>query len=486
MEIEIDRFSNPKITKKEEMVLNQIVDLLLKGKKIRNIASCMIPKLSYILNVRLQDAINRGFNQTVLHLQRHIEHLNQISEYRILLQQEQNEHINAQLDPNDSEDYQDRSLILTNKITKEMSNMTPYQQQKYLELHKHNFEEMEEFYGRRQRALDSSFNERRKDLLMRFRAERKNLYDSYTYKKKHFQFSKTVQDKKTLISILKQRNSLLESQNVSPYYSSERKHQKSDKQDDNLAKHEKELLSMIDEERAEHDKILDQSYNDELNQMVEKQREISKRTLQLYEYRKNETEKSRKRDITEILLSISIIQSIIKENDERRMNYNRFSLSHHQNAMISNSVTIEKPVQQNSPKFVEPPSPKTEVTLSKDETHFKTQIVDNKEKRAAKRIRKLNKTDEFDLIETEDDDEDPLERRKALSKQNFDNFQSPSLSKQRTANSQPTYGFADMKMISSVEDENAYDYGDCYPYEVEESEIEVTTTLSDLTKHKFY
>ena len=87
--------------------------------------------------------------------------------------------------------------------------MTPYQQQKYLELHKHNFEEMEEFYGRRQRALDSSFNERRRDLLMRFRAERKNLYDSYTYKKKHFQFSKTVQDKKTLISILKQRNSLL-------------------------------------------------------------------------------------------------------------------------------------------------------------------------------------------------------------------------------------------------------------------------------------
>ena len=309
---EFKSLNSPQLSKKEEITLNKIVDLLLKGRRIRNIASCMIPKLDYILNIRLQDAINRGFHQSVSVLQRHIQNLHDISQMRTYFQNSKTEDdINNE---QNSDQYEKKTLELTNKLLNEMKKMNLQEQEQFLQTQETVFEEMQEFYRRKRREIENDYNNKRNILLKRFRTERKELYDTFSQKKKHFKFSKTIEDKKALILILKQRNRLLTDQALSSPYTSLSKRQLKEADvvaESTIQKHENELQELMKNEKKQHEESVEALYNENLNKMIEKQKETSKRMMQLFEFRRNENEKSRKRDISEILLTISIIKNNI-------------------------------------------------------------------------------------------------------------------------------------------------------------------------------
>ena len=464
---------SPHISQKEEKTLNQIVDLLLKGKRIRNIASCMIPKMDYVLNVRLQDAINRGFSQTASVLQRHIQSLNEISQMRVYFQQ------NNTLENDDREAHsEEQTRQFTNQILTEMMKMTVDEQKEYLLNQQKTFDEMQEFYQRRKRAIDREFNTKRSNLLIRFETEKRSLKNKFSHQMKHFHFSNIVEDKQTLISILKQRNKHLTEQTLSaPHKKLSRKDNKESDlvSEETIQRHERELEKLKKKEKQQHTTKMQTLYMQSLDKLIEKQKEISKRMIQNYEYRTNEIEKSRKRDISEILLKITII----------KRNIGRVS---------SPAKYIFTSVQNDS-----------------EEQEFKSPV--------SLKLTPVTMLSSSEIIEFDDDDDEsyvPKQRNKSkFDDQEKDDIPTrQSVTTQTKSTNEPKNSFSSRRRSASVtrskrkvsfstntnmESRNSsrpsyapvsqasYAYDDpLYPYENEESELEVTTTLSDLMKHKFY
>ena len=565
---EFKSINSPQISKKEEKTLNKIVDLLLQGKRIRNIASCMFPKLDYILNLRLQDALNRGFHQTVSVLERHIKNLNEISQMRTYFQSSKIER--EPTDGQNAEQYANKTNELTNKILVEMQKMSIQEQEQYLLQQEREFDEMEEFYRRKKREIDVDFNSKRNLLLRRFRTERKELYDTFLQKKKHFRFSKSIEDKRALILILKQRNRLLTTQTLtSPYTSLSKKDLKEADivSEATIQKHEEELQQLMKMEKREHDDQVEALYNDNLTKMIEKQKEISMRMMQFYEFRKNENDKSRKRDISEILLVISIIKSnigtvsspskqLIPVTEEMQLspisaksaNSSKQSLSQNEIPSKIADITPLSPItekkqyvsignQTNSQLSVKMTPVETLSTsairafeeeeeniepkrfslersrsLSKqtesriiefNNAQTQTMIVDKKKRKntgtattqvpSQQRMPRRNRSASVSNAKRRSNHKD----RNATFTPNYDPYdyhpqqrRMPSYIPEFTRKFKstiipPSFGYADMHMITSVEDENGFDYSALYPMEPD-TELEVTTTLTDLTRHKFY
>ena len=389
---------NQPLSKRELKTLNMVVDSLLRGKELCHVASCVIPKLGYILNLRLQDAINRGFLQTVQILQRNIEKLEEMSKQQI---ETQTEEFNKSI----------RSAIFekTKHVTNSEINILIREKEKI-------YQEMELFYLNRKRKITEEYQRKKFAVDAKHKMKRKEIIDAYSYKKKHFQFSKAVEDKRALISIVTERSRIL--QENPDFYDS------MSCSDAMINKHKKELKELILKEREAHEIKTAEEFEIKMDELDSYKKQVEQKIFNMYHYLADDNEKCRRRDILQILTTIEILKEV-KEKRGRK----KIPQSAHR---VKRTPDIEKRAKK---------TPETE--------RMKEMI----------RVNEIQETPNYkSILKTE-------------------SFERTSIGPTQTV------AFADMNMVTSCDE---CDLSECVSPVDEESEIEVSTTLSALLRHKFY
>ncbi|EAY14213.1 hypothetical protein TVAG_373460 [Trichomonas vaginalis G3] len=262
------KIPNMSLTNQEWNTLNNVVDSLLRGAEIDHIVAAAIPKLDFVLNARLQDAITRNFTQTVTKLKYNINRLHKLSEL----------HSAA---PNLENNF---SKLPSSELRKQYLN------------HSKALDDMNSFYDIQAAKLAERREKEEYFLNKKFEEEQNQLEQEITYSLANIIYSKSITNKRAFIKLLLSRNKIQEAE-----------------------KQKEELQEMESKEREEYMFKI----NDEIVQ--KKHNLVSKQDLERQEFNikfddiEDRLERDRRRDVDGERQIIAIIRQYLTDDEDEQV-----------------------------------------------------------------------------------------------------------------------------------------------------------------------
>lgn len=184
IEKKASKLPNMSLTNQEWTTLNNVVDSLLRGAEIDHIVASAIPKLDFVLNARLQDAITRNYSQTVTKLKYNINRLHKLSEV----------HGN------------------TSSLENSLAKLSSTDLKKQYINHQKALEDMNNYYETQATKLAEKREKEEYILNKKFEEEQNQLEQEITYSLANIIYSKAIANKRTFIKLLISRNKIQEAE----------------------------------------------------------------------------------------------------------------------------------------------------------------------------------------------------------------------------------------------------------------------------------
>ena len=246
---------------KEWTVLNNVVNSLLDGSEIDHAVASVLPKLEYVINVRLQDALSRNLTENAEKLSAQLEKLHKLA----------------------------IASAKPEEFTREqIQNMTDKElRSKYLNLVK-TLRDLNNYYTKRATKIGEERAEKHAEIIEKCEQEELQLDQENTYALANIIYSKEIQDKKALIRNLTITNRLKEAE-----------------------RQKDELEQMECNERDEHMfKVNDQIVKSKMELKAKHEAEISAFSIQ-WDDQEDRLERDRRRDVDGTRRSIAIVKKAL-------------------------------------------------------------------------------------------------------------------------------------------------------------------------------